>query len=97
MTRVGAAIVLVALLAATVGPALVPFDPADQTLSLRLDGPSRTHWFGLDELGRDVFARVLAGARISILGGVIVVGVSTTIGILVGAVAGYFGGVVDEA
>jgi peptide/nickel transport system permease protein len=97
MTRVGAVIVLVSLLAAVVGPALVPFDPADQTLALRLDGPSRTHWFGLDELGRDVFARVLSGARISMLVGAIVVAVSTALGILVGSIAGYFGGLVDEA
>ena len=81
MAKVGAAIVLIAVLAAVVGPWLVPFDPASQELALRLEGPSGAHWFGLDELGRDIFARVLSGARISLLVGLVVVGVSATIGI----------------
>ena len=97
MTRVGAAIVLVTVLAAVVGPWLVPFDPAAQELALRLQGPSGQHWFGLDELGRDIFARVLSGARISLLVGLVVVGVSASIGIVMGSVAGYFGGRIDEA
>jgi len=67
MARVGAAIVLVAVLAAVLGPWLVPFDPSAQELALRLEGPTGAHWFGLDELGRDIFARVLGGARISLL------------------------------
>ncbi len=96
MTRVGAAIVLVAVLAALVGPVLVPFDPAAQELALRLEGPTGLHWFGLDELGRDIFARVLSGARISLLVGLVVVGVSSVVGTLLGSVAGYFGGRVDE-
>jgi peptide/nickel transport system permease protein len=97
VTRLGAAIVLVAVLVAVVGPWLVPFDPAAQELALRLEGPGREHWFGLDELGRDIFARVLSGARISLLVGLVVVGVSATIGVAIGAVAGYFGGRIDEA
>ena len=97
MARVGAAIVLVAVLAAVAGPWLVPFDPAAQELALRLAGPSGEHWFGLDELGRDIFARVLSGARISLLVGLVVVGVSATIGVAMGSVAGYFGGRIDEA
>ena len=96
MTRVGAAIVLAAVLAAVAGPALVPFDPADQELALRLEGPTGLHWFGLDELGRDIFARVLSGARISLLVGLVVVGVSSLLGTLLGSIAGYFGGMVDE-
>jgi peptide/nickel transport system permease protein len=96
MTRIGAAIVLLAILAALVGPMVVPFDPADQELALRLEGPSVHHWFGLDELGRDIFARVLSGARISLLVGLVVVGVSSTVGTLLGSIAGYFGGIVDE-
>ena len=75
----------------------MPFDPAAQELALRLEGPSGLHWFGLDELGRDIFARVLSGARISLLVGLVVVGVSATIGIVLGSVAGYFGGRIDEA
>jgi peptide/nickel transport system permease protein len=96
MSKVGAAIVLVAVLAALAGPVLMPFDPADQELALRLEGPTSQHWFGLDELGRDIFARVLSGARISLLVGLVVVGVSSTIGTLLGSIAGYFGGVTDE-
>jgi peptide/nickel transport system permease protein len=96
MTRVGAAIVLVAVIAAIAGPWLVPFDPAAQELPLRLEGPTPRHWFGLDELGRDIFTRVLYGARISLIVGVVVVGVSASVGILLGSIAGYFGGRVDE-
>ena len=96
MTKLGAAIVLLAVLAAVLGPWLVPFDPAAQELALRLEGPTGLHWFGLDELGRDIFARVLSGARISLLVGIVVVGVSSSIGILLGSLAGYCGGRIDE-
>ena len=96
MLRAGAFIVGVALLAALVGPVLSPFDPASQELALRLAAPSVAHPFGLDELGRDILARVLAGARISFLVGVTVVSVSASLGTLLGAVAGYFGGRVDD-
>jgi peptide/nickel transport system permease protein len=71
-------------------------DPAFQDLPLRLEGPSAVHWLGLDELGRDILARVLAGARISLLVGIIVVGISVSIGTLLGSIAGYYGGLVDE-
>jgi peptide/nickel transport system permease protein len=96
MTRVGAAIVAIAVVAAIVGPIVAPFDTAAQELALRLTGPSLQHWFGLDELGRDILSRVLAGARISLLVGIVVVSISSAVGILVGAVAGYFGGRLDE-
>ena len=96
MLRAGAFIVGVALLAALVGPVLSPFDPASQELALRLAAPSFAHPVGLDELGRAILARVLAGARISFLVGVTVVSVSASLGTLLGAVAGYFGGRVDD-
>ena len=94
--RAGAVLVGFAAIAAVIGPAIVPFDPASQELSLRLAGPSRTHLFGLDELGRDILTRVLAGARISFLVGLTVVSVSATLGTLLGALAGYFGGLTDD-
>jgi peptide/nickel transport system permease protein len=96
MLRVGALIVGVALLAALVGPAITPFDPAHQQLALRLAAPSLAHPFGLDELGRDILARVLAGARISFVVGLTVVIVSSVVGTVLGAIAGYFGGRVDD-
>ena len=85
-----------AALAAAIGPALTALDPAAQDLALRLAGPSSAHWFGLDELGRDILARVLAGARISFLVGLTVVSVSASVGTLLGAVAGYVGGMTDD-
>src|SRR5688572_1732463 len=96
MSKVGGAIVVTAVLAAVLGPLLVPYDPSIQEMALRLEGPTGLHWFGLDELGRDIFTRVLYGARISLLVGIVVVGVSATVGIALGAIAGYFGGRVDE-
>src|SRR5918994_259704 len=96
MTKVGGAIVLLAVIAAIFGPALAPFDPSSQELALRLEGPTGAHWFGLDELGRDIFARVLSGARISLMVDLVVVGVSASVGIMLGAIAGYFGGRIDE-
>jgi peptide/nickel transport system permease protein len=77
-------------------PWAVPFDPASQELSLRLERPSLRHPFGLDELGRDILSRVLAGARISLFVGLTVVGISSTLGILLGSTAGYFGGWLDD-
>lgn len=92
----GSAIVSVAAMAAILGPWLTPFDPAAQDLPLRLTGPTDAHPFGLDELGRDILARVLVGARISFLVGATVVGISAAVGTLLGAIAGYFGGLVDD-
>ncbi len=96
MIKAGAAIVLIAVVAAILAPWIAPYDPASQLLSMRLEAPSLHHPFGLDELGRDILSRVLAGARISLLVGVTVVGISTLVGVLLGSVAGYFGGWIDE-
>jgi peptide/nickel transport system permease protein len=96
MIRVGLAIVLVAVLAAAFGPSLTPYDPAAQTLAQRLEPPSRSHPFGLDELGRDILSRLVSGARISLLVGLAVVSVSSLIGMALGSIAGYFGGAVDD-
>ena len=92
----GVLIVAVAALGALLGPWLSPYDPSAQDLPLRLAGPSVAHPFGLDELGRDIFARVLAGARISFFVGLTVVVISAAVGTLFGSIAGYFGGVLDE-
>jgi peptide/nickel transport system permease protein len=96
MLKVGAVIVVLAVAVALVGPAVVPFDPSAQDLSKRLVGPTLAHPFGLDELGRDILARILAGARISFLVGLTVVAISAVAGTTVGAVAGYHGGLIDD-
>src|SRR4029453_13859188 len=96
MTRAGAAIVVVTVLAALVGPFLAPFDPAAQQLALRLTGPTGAHIFGLDDAGGGIFARVITGARVSLVLGVVVVSVSSFVGVVMGSIAGYFGGRADE-
>lgn len=93
---IGALILLTWLLIAIFAPRLASYDPLAQDLIYRLKGPSELHWFGTDELGRDVFSRVLYGARISIPLGFIVVGLSGLVGIAVGSIAGYVGGLPDE-
>jgi peptide/nickel transport system permease protein len=96
MLKVGGAIVVIAALAAILGPWATSVDPAAQELARRLAPPSWAHPFGLDELGRDILARVLAGARISFLVGLTVVSISASVGTVLGAIAGYFGGVIDD-
>jgi peptide/nickel transport system permease protein len=96
MVRIGLLIVVVTALAALAGPHLSPYDPAAQELARRLEAPSLAHPFGLDELGRDILTRLLAGARISLLVGAAVVSVSSSVGMVFGSIAGYFGGRVDD-
>ena len=93
--RIGIALVALAVVAALAGPWIVSADPRAQELALRLAGPTLAHPLGLDELGRDILARLVAGARISLLVGISVVSVSATLGLIVGGIAGYAGGWVD--
>ena len=97
MKHAGIVIVGMIVVTAVAAPWLIPFDPSAQDLALRLEGPTRQHWFGLDELGRDILSRVVSGARVSLTVGVIVVSVSASIGAIMGSVAGYYGGIVDDA
>ena len=91
----GASILLVFAICAALAPWIAPRDPAAQDLPRALDGPSRDHPLGQDRLGRDVLARLLYGARVSLAVGVAVVAISLTIGLFLGSLAGYFGGVAD--
>jgi peptide/nickel transport system permease protein len=95
--RTGSIIVAIVVLAAVTAPWLLPWDPSTQDLPNRLQGPTWNHWFGLDELGRDILARVLLGARVSLMVGVIVVGVSSIVGMAIGGISGYYGGHVDNS
>lgn len=83
------------LLMAIFGPMLAPFTPTEMNPQASRQAPSSENWFGTDEFGRDIFTRLLYGARISFQVGVIAVGIAATIGILLGLVAGYFGGWAD--
>jgi peptide/nickel transport system permease protein len=76
-------------------PQIAPYDPLAQNLADRLDPPSAVHLFGTDELGRDIFSRVVYGAQISLPTATIVVLISLVIGSVLGALGGYFGGVLD--
>ncbi len=93
---VGLAIVGLFLATALLGPGVVPCSPTTQNLREDLEPPRAEHPFGQDKLGRDVLSRVVYGARVSLLVGVTVVGMSASIGLVVGAFAGYAGGRTDE-
>jgi peptide/nickel transport system permease protein len=84
------------LLFALFAPWIAPKDPALLDLPSRLQPPNAVHWFGADELGRDILSRIIYGARISMLVGGGVVAGSLLLGIIFGSIAGYYGGVVDR-
>ncbi len=94
---VGGAVVVVLVLLAALAPVLSPWDPHRPDVRKILDPPSKRHWLGTDQLGRDVLSRMLYGARVSLAVGFVSVGIAALIGVTVGAVAGYSGGAVDNA
>ncbi|AMV72471.1 ABC transporter permease [Desulfuromonas carbonis] len=90
MAMAGAVIVAAMFLLALLAP-VAGYDPGAIDIARRLEGPGLQHWLGTDDLGRDVLARILYGARISLLVGFVAVGIATLIGIVIGAVAGFYG------
>jgi peptide/nickel transport system permease protein len=93
---VGSAIYIACLiLIATFAPLIAPYSYSFQSVSEAYNGPSYTHWFGTDQLGRDILSRVIWGARVSISVGLGVTAITATVGVVVGVLSGFFGGWVD--
>ena len=96
LAATGAMLVVVFVIFALFAPWIAPQDPAAIDLPTRLDRPSQAHWFGTDELGRDILSRVIYGARISMMVGSCVVLTSLALGLIIGSIAGYYGGGIDR-
>ncbi len=96
LAAVGIVFIILFVCFALFAPWIAPQDPAAINLPARLMGPSAQHWFGTDELGRDIFSRIIFGARVSMLVGISVVVGSLVLGLIIGALAGYYGGRVDR-
>lgn len=96
LAMVGLGLVIFMVLFCFVGPYLAPHDAQHQELELSQQPPNSTYWFGTDQLGRDVFVRVMAGGQISLLVGVLSGVVQLLIGVTYGAIAGFAGGTVDN-
>jgi peptide/nickel transport system permease protein len=96
LAAIGVVLILIFLTFALFAPWIAPQDPAAINLPDRLNPPSRGHWCGTDELGRDILSRVIYGARISMLVGASVVATSLALGLLIGSIAGYYGGAIDR-
>ena len=96
LASTGVVLVTLFVICAVFAPWIAPQDPARIDLPTRLAGPSSTHWCGTDELGRDILSRLVYGSRISMLVGSCVVAASLTLGLIVGSIAGYYGGRIDR-
>jgi peptide/nickel transport system permease protein len=96
LAALGVVLVIVFVIFAIFAPWIAPHDPAQLDLATRLQPPSHLHWFGTDELGRDILSRVIYGARISMVVGTSVVAASLFLGLVFGSIAGYYGGRVDR-
>ncbi len=92
----GGVVVLLLLVVSLIAPLIVPFSPSEINAWEVLAPPSLRHWFGTDDLGRDVFSRVIYGARISLLVGFVAAGIAVLIGTLIGLLAGFYGGWTDS-
>ncbi len=95
LLTVGLLLFVVILLSAVFSPVIAPYSPYDSNIKQRLHPPSSAHLFGTDEFGRDILSRIVYGTRISLLVGVVAVSISTVFGVLLGTLAGYYGGRVD--
>lgn len=96
LVLLGLLIIIAWIVIAFLAPVLAPNDPLAQNVMERLQEPNRDHLFGTDELGRDIFSRVLYGVRITMPAGIMVIVIGCTLGLLLGAVAGFVGGAWDE-
>jgi ABC-type dipeptide/oligopeptide/nickel transport system permease subunit len=97
MAMVGLGIIVLFALSAVFGSAVAPHDPLKQDLYAIQVGPSTEHWFGTDELGRDLFSRVLTGSRTALLVAMMVTFIAAALGTVIGLVSAYLGGIVDTA
>jgi peptide/nickel transport system permease protein len=95
LTVMGLGIVVAVVLLMVLAPLLSPYDPDRLSLAVRLAAPDRHHWFGTDEVGRDLLSRVIWGSRASVVAGIATVAISMTVGTLIGAFSGLAGGWVD--
>src|SRR5436305_15288469 len=96
LAAAGMVFVAIFMIFALFAPWIPPQDPARLDLSSRLHPPTAAHWLGTDELGRDILSRIIYGARISMLVGSSVVAVSLALGLIIGSIAGYYGGRLDR-
>ena len=96
LAAMGVVLVAIFVICALFASWIAPQDPARIDLPTRLTGPSSTHWCGTDELGRDILSRLIYGSRISMLVGSCVVAASLALGLIVGSIAGYYGGRIDR-
>ncbi|MVW72943.1 nickel transporter permease [Bordetella sp. 15P40C-2] len=92
----GAAIVLAMVIVAVFAPMLATYDPFQTSFMAIRKAPSAAHWLGTDELGRDIYSRMLYGARASLMAGVVSVAIAVVIGVPLGLISGYFGGWIDS-
>lgn len=97
LTLVGAAVVLGVVVVAALAPVLAPYPPDEVNFASRLLPPGPQHWFGTDELGRDILSRVIWGSRASVGAGFLIVAVAVSVGLVVGSISGYSGGRLDTA
>ncbi|MFP3919625.1 ABC transporter permease subunit [Lysinibacillus telephonicus] len=95
MTWVGLVILGLIVLLSLAAPLISPFDPNKIDLVNKFQPPSSEHWFGTDEVGRDIFTRILFGARLSLGVGILIIIIAAVIGIVIGTISGYIGGIVD--
>ncbi|HCJ65922.1 MAG TPA: peptide ABC transporter permease [Elusimicrobia bacterium] len=91
----GLSIILFLTILAIFAPLLTPYNPLEQNLLARLSSPSKEHWFGTDDLGRDVFSRIIYGTRISLTVGFVAIGIAIIIGTIIGLISGYFAKKID--
>ena len=96
LTFIGCIIVVGIAILAILAPVVTVYDPIGIDIVHRLKPPSGAHWFGTDDMGRDIFTRVIYGCRISLVTGTAIVGISAVLGIIIGSISGYFGGRCDQ-
>jgi peptide/nickel transport system permease protein len=97
LTITGVVIVAVVIATMVVAPLVSPYNPDRLNLAVRLAAPSWHHWFGTDEVGRDLLSRVIWGSRASVIAGIATVAISMSVGTVIGSVSGFSGGWVDTA